>query len=106
MVPVPPILLGALIDAVVTAVTKVIDKRMTNDPGSGIDAADVRQAFDEATTTLHDDLAQIRDAIASRPTSEALESTIRDLESRIYRALAVQAVGIVGMVAALLWVFG
>ncbi len=106
MVPVPPILLGALIDAVVTAVTKVIDKRMGKDPGSGIDAADVRQAFDQATTNLQDDLAQIREAIASRPTTEALESTIRDLESRIYRALAVQAAGIVGMVAALLWVLG
>ncbi len=106
MVLVPPILLGALIDAVVTAVTKVIDKRMGKDTGSGIDAAAVRQAFDEATTTLHDDLAQIREAIASRPTSEALESTIRDLESRIYRALAIQAAGIVGIVAALLWVLG
>ena len=31
MIPVPPILLGALIDAVVTAVTKVIDKRMGKD---------------------------------------------------------------------------
>ena len=106
MVPVPPMLVGVLVDAVVTAVTKVIDKRMNRDTESGIESDDVRQGHEAATMTLHDDLSQIREAVASRPTTEELESTIRDLESRIRRALVVQAVGIVGMVAGLLWVLG
>ena len=106
MVPVPPMLVGVLVDAVVTAVTKVIDKGMKNDTESGIESDDVRQVLEAATMTLHDDLSQIRKAIASRPTTEDLEATIRDLESRIRRALVVQAVGIVGVVAGLLWVLG
>ena len=86
MVPVPPILFGALIDAVVTAVTKVIDKRKTKDTGSGIDAADVGQAFHEATTTLHDDLAQIRGGycVASHQRGPGIDhprSGISDLSS-------------------------
>ncbi len=106
MVPVPPMLVGVLVDAVVTAVTKVIDRRMNTDTESGIESDDVRHAIEAATMTLHDDLSQIREAIASRPTTEDLESTIRDLESRIRRALVVQAVGIAGVVAGLLWVLG
>ena len=104
MVLIPPILIGALVDAVVTGVSKVIDKRLKKDSGGDIDADDVRQVLEAATMTLNGELSQIRKAIASRPTSEDLESTIRDLESRIHRALMVQAVAIVGMVAGLLWV--
>ena len=106
MVPVPPMLVGVLVDAVVTAVTKVIDRRMNTDTESGIESDDVRQVLEAATMTLHDDLSQIREAIESRPTTEDLESTIRDLESRIRRALVVQAVGIAGVVAVLLWALG
>ena len=106
MVAVPPMLVGVLVDAVVTAVTKVIDRRMNTDTESGIESDDVRHAIEAAAMTLHDDLSQIREAIESRPTTEDLESTIRDLESRIRRALVVQAVGIAGVVAGLLWVLG
>lgn len=106
MVLIPPILVGALVEAVVTGVSRVIDKRLKKDTGPGIDADEARQVFEAATTTLNDDLSQIRGAIASRPTTEELESTIRDLESRIRRALLIQTVGIVGVVAGLLWVFG
>ena len=106
MVAIPPILIGALVDAVVTAVSKVLDTRLKKDPEGGIDADEVRQVLEAATTTLNGELSQIRKAIASRPTTEDLESTIRDLESRIRRALVMQAVGIAGMVAGLLWVLG
>lgn len=106
MVAIPPILIGALVDAVVTGVSKVLDTRLKQGTVPGTDAGEVRQAVEAATMTLNDDLSQIRKDFASRPTTEDLESTIRDLESRIHRALVVQAVGIVGMVAGLLWVLG
>ena len=106
MVAIPPILIGALVDAVVTGVSKVLDTRLNKGTVPGTDADEVRRAVEAATMTLNDDLSQIRTAIASRPTTEDLESKIRDLESRIHRAMVVQAVGIVGMVAGLLWVLG
>ena len=106
MVPIPPILVGALVDAVVTGVSKVIDTRQKKDTERGIDADEVRQVFEAATTTLNGELSQIREAIESRPTTEDLEAAIRDLESRIHRAQIVQAAGIVGLVAGLLWMFG
>lgn len=106
MVAIPPILVGALVDAVVTGVSKVLDSRLNRGAEPGIGADEVRQGVEAATTTLNAELSQIREAIASRPTTEDLESTIRDLESRIHRALVVQAVGIAGIVAGLLWVLG
>ena len=106
MVAIPPILIGALVDAVVTGVSKVLDTRLKKGPVPGTDAGQVRQAVEAATMTLNGELSQIRKAIASRPTTEDLESTIRDLESRMRRALVVQALSIVGMVAGLLWVLG
>ena len=106
MVPIPPLLVGALVDAVVMGVSKVLDTRLNKDKSPGIDAEEVRQVVEAVPTTLNDDLSQIREAIASRPTTKDLESTIRDLEARIHRALVVQAVGIVGVVAGLLWVLG
>ncbi|MDE2925790.1 MAG: hypothetical protein OXT71_05255 [Acidobacteriota bacterium] len=107
MVAIPPILVGALVDAVVTGVSKVLDSRLNRgaEP-AGIGADEVRQGVEAATMTLNAELFQIRAAIASRPTTEDLESTIRDLETRIYRALVVQAVGIAGVVAGLLWFLG
>ena len=106
MVAIPPILVGALVDAVVTGVSKVLDTRLNRGAEPGIGADEVRQGVEAATMILNDDLSQIRKAIASRPTTEDLESTIRDLESRIHRALVVQAIVVVGMVAGLLWVLG
>lgn len=106
MVAIPPILVGALVDAVVTGVSKVLDTRLKRGAEPGIGADEVRQGVEAATMTLNDDLSQIRKAIASRPTTDDLESTIRDLESRIHRALVLQAIGVVGMVAGLLWVLG
>jgi len=106
MVAIPPILVGALVDAVVAGVSKVVDTHLKKSPENGIDADELRQVVEAATVTLNDDLSQIRAAIAARPTTEDLESTIRDLESRIRRALVVQAVGIVGMVAGFLWILG
>ena len=106
MVAIPPILVGALVDAVVTGVSKVLDSRLNRGVAPGIGADEVRQGAEAATMTLNAELSQIREAIASRPTTEDLESTIRDLESRIHRALVVQSVGIAGMVAGLLWVLG
>ena len=106
MVAIPPILVGALVDAVVTGVSKVLDTHLKRGAEPGIGADEVRQGVEAATMTLNNDLSQIRAAIASRPTTEDLESAIRALESRIHRALVVQAVGIVGMVAGLLWVLG
>ncbi|MCY3774907.1 MAG: hypothetical protein OXH11_02895 [Candidatus Aminicenantes bacterium] len=106
MVAIPPILVGALVDAVVTGVSKVLDSRLNRGAAPGIGADEVRQGAEAATMTLNAELSQIREAIASCPTTEDLESTIRDLESRIHRALVVQAVGIAGMVAVLLWVLG
>lgn len=106
MVAIPPILVGALVDAVVTGVSKVLDSRLNRGAEPGIGADEVRQGVEAATMTLNAELFQIREAIASRPTTADLESTIRDLESRIHRALVVQAVGIAGMVAGLLWFLG
>lgn len=106
MVAIPPILVGALVDAVVTGVSKVLDSRLNRGAEPGIGADEVRQGVEAATMTLNAELSQIRRAIASRPTTEDLESTIRDLESRIHRALVVQAVGIAGIVAGLFWVLG
>ena len=106
MVAIPPILVGALVDAVVTGVSKVLDTHLKRGTEAGIGTDEVRQVVEAATITLNDDLSQIRRDIAPRPTKADLESTIRDLESRIHRALVVQAVGIVGMVAGLLWVLG
>lgn len=106
MIAIPPILIGALVDAVVTGVSKVLDTRLKRGTEAGIGADEVRQVVEAATMTLNDDLSRIRVAIAARPTTEDLESTIRDLESRIHRALVVQAIGIVGVVAGLLWILG
>lgn len=106
MVAIPPILVGALVDAVVTGVSKVLDSRLNRGADPGIGPDEVRQGVEAATMTLNAELFQIREAIACRPTTEDLESTIRDLETRIYRALVVQAVGIAGVVAGLLWFLG
>ena len=106
MVSITPNMVQTLVDAVVKTVSKIIDKRLKKDTEGDIDTDEVRQILEAVTTTLNNELSQIREAIASRPTTEDLESTIRDLESRIRRALVVQAVGIVGMVAVLLWALG
>ena len=106
MIAIPPILVGALVDAVVTGVSKVLDTRLKKGAEPVIGADGGRQVVEAVTMTLNDDMSQIRAALTARPTTEELESTIRDLESRFHRALVVQAAGIVGVVAGLLWVLG
>ena len=106
MVSITSNMVETLVKTVGENVSKIIDKRLKKVPEGDIDTDEVRQILEAVTTILNNELSQIREAIASRPTTEDLESTIRDLESRIRRALVVQAVGIVGMVAVLLWVLG
>ena len=107
MVAIPPILIGALVDAVVTGVSKVLDTRLNK----GTVVRDRRGRGAPSRRSGHDDPER---RFVSNPDGHRVPphdrgpgiEAIRDLESRIHRAMVVQAVGIVGMVAGLLWVFG